>query len=161
MPKGGPGGRGAFVVGDWQNGAIYQLDPTYFFDDCGSATGGPISFVRSFQHIGAATDPASGQMIETEGRMLKFNGFMADMQGGGTPISAQADPQVGLRWSDDRGFTWGNAVLQPMGAQGIYQTWPTWKGLGIARDRIFELSWSSPGPTALNGAWVDADVGSF
>ena len=149
--------QGQYLVGDWQNGAIYVLDPDYYYDDCAGATG-PISFSRSFQHIGQATDPASGQPVETNGQRIQFKSFYADMECGSVPTSADASPQVTLRWSNDRGFTWRNGVLQPMGPQGYYGAWPTWRNLEISRDRIFELSWSAPGPTALNGAWVEAEI---
>jgi len=30
--------------------------------------------------------------------------------------------------------------------------------MGVARDRVFEISHSIAGPAALNGAWIDAEV---
>jgi hypothetical protein len=62
---------------------------------------------------------------------------------------------VRLRWSDDRGRSWGNAVANTLGKAGEYLTSIQWQRLGYARDRVFELSWSAPVRTALNGAWVD------
>ena len=64
--------------------------------------------------------------------------------------------------SDDRGHTWGNPVGQPLGANnpqggtGGYLSQAQWRQLGSARDRVFELFWSPPVNTALQGAWVDA-----
>ena len=67
---------------------------------------------------------------------------------------------MSLRWSDDRGRTFGQAVNQVFGHSGEYLTQPQWRNLGIARDgyRVFELGYSASGPAALNGAWVDAQV---
>lgn len=64
--------------------------------------------------------------------------------------------QISLRWSDTRGASWSNRIEQSLGAAGEYYTSIQWQRLGIARDRVFELSWSAPCNTALNGAWVDS-----
>ena len=65
------------------------------------------------------------------------------------------DPLVSLRWSNDRGATWGNPITATMGRRGEFLTSIQFQRLGYARDRVFELSWSEPIRTALNGAWVD------
>jgi len=43
-----------------------------------------------------------------------------------------------------------------MGTTGEYLTSISWWRLGMARDRVFQLSWSDPIKTALSGAFVDA-----
>jgi hypothetical protein len=62
-----------------------------------------------------------------------------------------------LRWSDTRGKSWGNAIKTSLGKEGEYLTSLQFQRLGMARDRVFELSWSAPVKTALLGAWVQAD----
>jgi probable HAF family extracellular repeat protein len=62
---------------------------------------------------------------------------------------------ITLRWSDDRGHTYGQPVLQNIGDRGEYDTFCNWQRLGYARDRIFELSWSVPMRCSLMGAWID------
>jgi hypothetical protein len=162
------GQNGVFVMGDWQNGSLYYLNPNYYFDDAnekGVTVGyppknvpNPISWVRTFHHIGKARAQGTQQPGETDGRRIKYNFLYADMDTGQIPLGVDGNPQVTLRWSDDRGNTWKNGILQPYGPQGKYDTWPTWRTLGMSRDRIFELSFSSAGETALNGAWVDAEI---
>jgi hypothetical protein len=66
---------------------------------------------------------------------------------------------ISLRWSNDRGHTWGNPVTQSIGETGEYLTSLQWQRLGMARDRCFELSWSVPMPTVLQGCFVDATRG--
>lgn len=61
-------------------------------------------------------------------------------------------PALGLRWSDTRGATFGNAVAQEFGSSPLGQ--PQWNRTGYARDRVFELFWSAAIKTALNGAFV-------
>jgi hypothetical protein len=161
--------NGVFVCGDWQNGSLYFLNPNYFYDDAledrALAPGyppthlpGPISWIRTFHHIGKARAQGTMQEGTTDGRRIKYNSVYADIDAGQVPLDADGNPRMTLRWSDDRGNTWRNGILQPYGPQGMYDTWPTWRGLGMSRDRIFELSFSSAGETALNGAWIDAEI---
>lgn len=72
-----------------------------------------------------------------------------------------AGDQVQLRWSDDRGRSWRqDPRLMPLGAQGQTYTYPQWTQLGTARDRVYELLWTSTGQVALNGAYADVTPGS-
>lgn len=64
-------------------------------------------------------------------------------------------PVVNLRWSDNRGKSYGSYVQQSLGALGQYLTSMQWRRLGMARDRVFELSWSVPTKTTLNSAWIE------
>ena len=66
------------------------------------------------------------------------------------------DDQVYLRWSDDRGKSWGNPLGISIGQIGQFLTSLKWRQLGYARNRVFELFWSCNAETALNGAYVDA-----
>lgn len=95
-----------------------------------------------------------------DGNRVFYQRFIADMQVGtleGT--TTDYPPMVSLRMSDTRGASYGNPVLQSLGAAGQYDATPTWNRLGMARDRVFEISWSVPMRTALNGAFVDLQVG--
>lgn len=153
---------GTNVVADWETGALYALDLDAYTDN-----GSPIMRRRGFPH-----------MIEDADR-IKYIEFIADMQTGesvGTtpaqdpqnlliapgmtfdllsgPANPGTAPQATLRWSDDRGATWGNGVMRSMGASGEYIVSMQWLRLGLARDRVFELSWSEPVKTALQGAFI-------
>lgn len=75
-----------------------------------------------------------------------------------TTIPHVGDCRLALRWSDDRGHSWGNPVMQNMGDKGVYRRSMQYQRLGMARDRVFELSWSCAAPTALLGAFVEADT---
>jgi hypothetical protein len=70
-----------------------------------------------------------------------------------TPPPVAQSPSLGLRWSDTRGQTFGNAVPQQFSTDPLssYQ----WNRTGYARDRVFELFWSAAFKTALNGAFID------
>lgn len=130
--------NGLNVVLDWENGNLYALDPNAYTDN-----GNPIQCIRSFPHISGG-----------DGNRVLFRQFIADMEvGNGMPDGSA--PQVSLRWSDTRGMTWGQPVTNDLGAIGEFSTSVQWQRLGYARDRVFELSWTAPVRTALNGAWID------
>jgi hypothetical protein len=120
---------------DWETGALYQIDPDTFTDN-----GVAIVRRRGFPHI------------LSNGNRVSYASFRADMQAGEASLG---DSIVFLRWSDDRGRTWGNALDQSLGQTGEYLVQPQWRRLGAARDRVFELFWDCPQLTALNGAWID------
>lgn len=130
-------------MGDFQNGTLYVIDQNSYTDN-----GNPIEYIRGFPHL-----------LGDRGERVFFDQFIADMEvgtdDGMVDNSSQIHPPViSLRWSDDRGVSFGNKVTQSLGALGQYRTSIQWRRLGMARDRVFELSWSCPTKTALNGAFL-------
>lgn len=123
-------------VGDWQNGQIYRWDLTAYTD-----AGSVITRRRGFPHL------------VKDGKRINYTSFIADMEVG----SAAGSPSLFLRWSDTRGATWGSTVTIPMGNAGDYYRSLLVRRLGMARDRVFELFWTFPYKTALNGAWIEAE----
>jgi hypothetical protein len=144
---------------DWEYGTLYELDRDTYTDTVNGVTGN-ISCIRTFPHIlaGAGNNP-NNPLIEAEGKRIKFNNFIADIEVGDVPLDTnQAPGQVFLRVSLDRGKSFGEPVPMNLGSPGQYLTEPKWQTLGIGRDVIFELSYSAIGSVALNGAWVDVHV---
>lgn len=131
------------LCADWENGNIYEMSFDYVDD-----FGGPIVYRRALPHLMA------------NGARFIVNNFLADMEcGNGIPSAPTANPQLSLRVSRTRGKTWQELPNQPLGAQGEFSTFPQWqKAYGIARDVVFELYWSDPTVTALNGAFIDIEV---
>lgn len=131
--------NGVAIVGDWQSGKLYKLDSNVYTDD-----GAPIHRIRSFPHL---LDNANRVMYKT---------LIADMEvGQGLPVTG-APPEIRLRWSDTKGFSWGSYIAQDLGARGDFLNCIQFQRLGMARDRVFELSWSANCKTALSGAFIDA-----
>jgi hypothetical protein len=62
---------------------------------------------------------------------------------------------VSLRKSDNAGRSYGAAVTQSIGDTGQYNTSVQWNRLGLARDTVFEISWSAPMKTSLQGVYID------
>lgn len=149
---------GKNVVGDWQNGTIYSMDLNTYTDTV-NGVAGPISYIRTFPHISAGTDEKTLNEAMSNGKRIRYTNFRVDLECGNGPLDVNGAPApVTLRWSVDRGKTFGQGVLQSSGAPGEYLTQPQWAPIGVGRDVIFEVSHSIAGPAALNGAWVDGTV---
>lgn len=128
------------VIGqDWETGLLYEIDPDTFQDN-----GDPILCRRGFPHV-----------LDELNRITHWC-LTADMECG-TIEDQDADPQLNLRYSDDRGKTFSDPIQVSMGKTGEYLTSPQFQRLGMARDRVYELFWSENCKTALNGAYVDAE----
>ena len=123
---------------DWQNGNLYYFDLDNYTDN-----GQPIVRRRGFPHI-----------IE-DGKRISHAHFIADIECGSINTADINNVLISLRWSDTRGYSWGNPVTQTTGLTGQYQIQPIWRRLGIGRDRVYELFWSAPGQLALNGAFIE------
>lgn len=145
---------------DWQNGFLYEMSPDIYDDN-----GQPIFCLRSFPHVmdelkrvthvSFIADVEVGT-IRGHNDVGRFNTpWSAGFDSGFGPQSAlEENPKIFLRWSDDRGQSWGTKVDQPLGSTGEFLTTCTWWRLGYARDRVYELSWTLGFASALQGAYL-------
>jgi hypothetical protein len=148
--------NGRNVVQDWQTGALYDLDPNYYFDDVVGVSG-PIAYIRGLPVPYAGLGLQGPQLADD--KTLTLNSFVADMECGNGPVDVNGlPPSITLRISADRGKTFNQTVLQSNGQPGQYETSPKWGPLGLKRFPLLELEYSFAGPAALNGGWLDAKV---
>lgn len=130
---------GKNIAGDWETGTLRELTLDLDTDD-----DVPMLFLRGFPH-----------MIN-DGDRVVYRQFIADLSVGAGTGTLDDPPLCSLRWSDTRGVSWGNAITASTGRVGEYLTQVQFQRLGLARDRVFELSWSGDGGLhALNGAFVE------
>ncbi len=131
---------GEHLIGDWQTGNVYTLDPTN-----GTDNGDPIIWERTSPHL------------KQEQVMHFFGNFQLDMEtglGGSTPTAR-------LAWTDDGGHTYSSAVEMPMGAIGEYPTRCRAAGtLGQSRDRAFRVRISNDVPPTVLQAHCDIQAGT-
>lgn len=132
--------NGLILAGDWQTGNLLHLDEKTYTDYTNDGES-PITRIRTFPHL-----------IDNNDRVSTLS-FDADMEVG--TIADDSDPQISLSWSDNKGVSYGNPVMQSMGKIGEFLTTISWNRLGQARDRVFKLSWSEPLKTALNGGFIE------
>lgn len=125
------------LVGDFEDGKIYELDPETFTDN-----GEVIQRTKSFQHF-----------VSDDKRQF-FRQMTLDMETG-VGNSDEADPQVSLRYSDDGGFTWSATLTKSLGKVGEYSKRVNFNRLGMARDRVFEVQTTAKSKIVLQGAFVE------
>ena len=129
---------------DWQTGALYQMSTDVYEDN-----GQPIKLLRSFPHLGAG------------GNRQFYYSFMLDIEAGTAAETLTSNPsQVTMRYSNDRGNTWGNPMLRGLGSAGQYNQYPIWYRCGYGRDRVFEVSTSANAVISLNGGYIQTEEGS-
>lgn len=135
------------VVGDYENGNLYQLDM-----DTHSDNGQPQKWLRAWR----ALTPGANNLKRTVHHSLQL-----DCESGiGLATGQGNDPQVLLRWSDDGGHTWGNYHARSMGRIGEFFHRVIWRRLGMTtklRDRVYEISGTDPVKIAIIGAELHAD----
>ena len=139
---------GKNLISDWETGKVLELSINTFTDLNSDDEENPIPCLRTFMHI-------VGQKYER----VSYLNFDADMEVGTSPqidLSLGEElPQISLSWSDNKGKTFGDPVMQTLGNQGDYLTTLSWNRLGSARDRVFKLQWSANLKTALNGVFIE------
>lgn len=147
---------GVVVSLDWSIGNLYQRDETNYSDN-----GLPISYKRGMPHmldnnnfsritvwrIIADMECGSGTGVVTT------DPFSVGFSLGFGPIVHQG-PQVLLRLSRNRGFSYQTHSIQTLGLPGSYNTKPTFNRCGMAYDLVAELEWTGPLHTALNGVFA-------
>lgn len=166
---------GSIFIGDYQNGMLYKLSNTVYTD--ADAT---IRRLRRAPHLTTdlqrqyfdefqiqfqpgvglvgndPSDPLEALLTESGDELLTESGddllvSVATVQG--------VDPQAMLRWSNDGGSTWSNEHWTSIGRIGHYQNRAIWRRLGMARDRIFEVSLTDPVKAVIVSANLKASVG--
>jgi hypothetical protein len=174
--------QGMVLVGDYDNGKIYQLDKTNFTDD-----GQNVRRLRRAPHLvsdfqrqyfdelqiqfqpGVGTTGLSqptGDIYlnspyiiypEATFTIGPFQTFIIGQQANLATNSTTTNPQAMLRWSNDGGSTWSKEYWVSIGKLGKYQNRAIWRRLGMARDRIFEVSITDP----VNAVIVSANLKAY
>lgn len=131
---------GTHLVGDRESGTIFEMSQQWSADVDGAA----LRRVRRSPYI-----------QKDDNYRARHVSFEADFEVGlGATTGQGARPLAMLRWSDDQAKTWSTERDWTTGDLGQYQTRVRWLNLGMARNRIYELSYSEPLPAKLAQAWL-------
>jgi hypothetical protein len=134
---------GMIIIGDYENGRLYQISNTVYTE--ADAT---IRRLRRAPHL------------TVDLQRQYFDELQIQFQPGvGLSVGQGNDPQAMLRWSNDGGSTWSNEHWTSIGQIGRYQNRAIWRRLGMARDRIFEVSITDPVKAVIVSANLKASVG--
>lgn len=134
--------NGKHLVGDWENGKLYSMEPDVYTDDSGT-----IKRIRSTLAI----------------NKLQLRQFFSSLQivmETGVGDLTTTDPQLMLRYSDDNGHSWSNERTCSLGAVGEYGKRAIFRRLGVGRNRVFEISLTDPVKFVVTAAIVEFDHGS-
>lgn len=137
--------NGQVLVGDFENGSIYQLDNQTYTD-----AGNTIRRLRRCPHL------------VSDFFQQFFDRLQIQLQPGvGLVLGQGQDPQVMMRMSNDGGSTWGNEHWHTIGKIGRYQNRVIWRRLGSARDRVFEIVVTDPIKAVIISADLIASAGDI
>ena len=141
---------GLILGGDYATGAIYVLDPTVFTDAGG---------------IALRRDRIAPYITDQE-RNMRYNRLTLDCTVGAglqVPVNALGqNPQVGMRYSADRGNTWSNWRNQSLGPAGKYDRRAFWTQMGSSRiGMTVQVSITDPVGVSINGAYIDLGQGTM
>ena len=164
--------QGLNLVGDYENGSIYQLDQLNYTDN-----GQEIRRLRRAPHLVSdfqrqyfaelqiLFQPGVGLSGKTTTVTSPTNG-VAGIGVAGLAIAGfssietlGANPKAMLRWSNDGGSTWSNEHWTSIGLQGAYKNRAIWRRLGMARDRVFEVVVTDPINAVIIAANLKAEAG--
>jgi hypothetical protein len=133
---------GMRIVGDYQNGALYQMTRSAYTD-----AGWPILARRRSPHI---WNKENRERIA----MMSLQVDFAPGQGQASGIGES--PQATLRLSRDGGTTFGPDNVIALGQIGQYQSRAIWRRLGFARDCVAEIERIDPNNRDIVGATLKA-----
>ena len=99
--------------------------------------------------------------LQQENQRIYYSAFELDLEPGlglanglGPDNDRGNNPQVGLRYSNDGGKTWGPEIFRSAGKIGEYGTRVRWNRMGQGRRRVFEVVVSDPIPWKLTNAYL-------
>lgn len=119
---------GLTLVGDWEDGRVYEMDLDTFTDD-----GDLIPAIRACPHIAA------------DGKFVLHTALELFMQTGvGLPDGQGSNPQAMLQYSDDGGYSWSNERWVSIGKIGERKARVRWTRLGKSRDRVYRVVVTDP-----------------
>lgn len=135
--------NGLNLVGDFQTGKIYKLDPNAYDED-----GEILRALATSPPIWANNNRITHDLIQ-----IQFDSGVGLTNGQGS------DPQCMLRFSDDGGYTWSNERTKSIGKIGQFRNRAAFRKCGQARERIYEVSITDPVKRNITGAYGDIRIG--
>lgn len=120
---------GRQLIGDFENGKIYELNPNYYDND-----GRTMRAMRSTAHVS-----------QDQQMMVLGSVEVVCERGVGLTLGQGSDPQIMLRVSKDGANTWTPEMTRTMGKTGDFQSRARFaRPVGAGRDFVFEFSISDP-----------------
>jgi hypothetical protein len=133
---------GTHLVGDYENGTVYQMSASTYTD----AGGVPLRRLRQ------------GPYVCNEMQWIYARDFWLDIETGvGNILAPGVTPEAMFSYSDDGGRTWRGESWRSFGVLGAYRQRVQWKRLGRFRQRAPRIVISDPVPVRIADAYAEAD----
>jgi len=132
--------QGMQIAGDYSTGQIYWQTRTAYTDG-----NYPLVCIRRCPHL---WDKDNRNRVRHNRLQIEF---------GYNTTPSNSNPQASLKWSDDGGQTYGNEHYVGIGLTGQTKNRVIWRRLGMARDRVYQLSFSDPVARDIVGASLIAE----
>ena len=129
------------IVGDYQNGALYQLTRNAYSD-----AAWPLISIRRSPYV---WDPSRNRVFSAS-LQVEFSPGVGNITG------TWNNPQAQLRLSKDYGSTFGQPRFVPMGQSGNYLNRCIWRQLGFSRGTVAEIQVIDPVKRDIVGATLKA-----
>lgn len=128
--------HGRHLVGDWENGYVYEYDLDTYSDNSQ-----PIKRIRSCN------------TLQKDLKFQRNKKLRLDME---TGVGTGSDtPQAVLRYSRDGGRTWSDELWRSIGAIGEYGRRVIWNRVGGGERSVYEFSITDPVKVAITGAYLE------
>lgn len=134
--------NGYHLVGDYQEGYLYSLEPEVYTE---------IGTTIRRRRV--------AQIMHRDRRQIEVNTLEIELKSGVGLVAGQgSDPQAMLRYSIDGGNSWSRELWRGFGALGEYGAKAVWNRLGTADSFMFELVVTDPVDAQIIGAYADVEV---
>lgn len=101
-------------------------------------------------------------IVSDENVYVRHDALEIDLQAGvGLNTGQGEDPQVILRYSDDSGHTWSDEIRASAGRIGEFKRRVRFTRLGIARNRVYEITVADPVFWVLMNGYLTIQRGKF
>lgn len=126
--------NGEHIVGDYESGKLYKLDPYIYTDD------GEI-----------IESKVVTSMVDYRGSNLAILGLRLEVENA-VANEDVSDPQIMIRYSKDYGRTWSNTLYRDLGQTGEYNKEVRVNSLGTGKNFTLEVSITDPVQRVIVGA---------
>ena len=134
---------GKHIVGDYENGKLYELDFDTFTDNS--------ELIRRIRTAAA---------VKSDGKNTSHHQLEIFFEAGKGLVTGQgSNPMAMLEYSDDGGHTWSHELWRSAGKIGKYEWRAVWNRLGISRQRNYRLTVTDPVKWVVTGANLEVEVG--
>lgn len=126
------------LVGDFENGNIYELDLDEYQDDSSTIIRSTVS-----------------QALFNKGSRFAVHEYTVELESGvGLATGQGSDPMAMLDWTDDFGALWSNEIRSPIGVSGDQSARVRFNRLGSSRHRFMRVQISDPVKVAITGSFA-------